>query len=125
MIAISCSRDHDYLSFYKKEMFLRKQLNYPPFYYLCNIRISGKDSSYLEVEISKIKRSLEKNLTNVTILGPSSCGIFKMNNIYRYHILLKYKDVSFVLPVLEKMLEHYKMIAKIKIDIDFNPSQML
>ncbi|MBR2828769.1 MAG: primosomal protein N', partial [Bacilli bacterium] len=123
--AISCSKNHDYFSFYKQEMFLRKQLNYPPFYYLCNIRISGKDSSYIELEASKIKKSLEKNLLNVTILGPSSAGIFKMNNIYRYHILLKYKDVNYVLPVLERMIEHYKLISKIKIDIDFNPSQIL
>ena len=123
--AISCSMNHDYLSFYRKEMFLRKQLNYPPYYYLCNIRISGKDSSYLDLESSKIKKSLENNLFNVTILGPSNCGVFKINNIYRYHILLKYKDVTSVLPVLEKMIEHYKLISKIKIDIDFNPSQML
>ena len=123
--AIALTQNHDYLGFYKKEMMIRKQLKYPPYYYLCNIRISGKDSKYILEEAIKIKKGLERNLDNVIILGPSSASIFKMNNIFRYNIILKYKDVSIITPILEDIINHYKMISKIKIDIDFNPSQML
>ena len=123
--AISYSKSHDYLGFYNKEMEIRKVLKYPPYYYLCCIRISGKESDYIYNESLKIKRSLERNLNNIFILGPSTSSIFKMNNIYRYNIILKYKDDTGLRDILNKVIEHYKSNPKIKIDIDFNPSQML
>ena len=123
--AISLSKNHDYLSFYKYEMNIRKTLKYPPYYYLCNIRISGKNLEYLNSEVVKIKKSLEDNLENVIILGPSNSGLFKINNIYRYNIILKYKKVDLIISILSKIDEHYKLNSKIRIDIDFNPSQIL
>lgn len=123
--AINLVRKNDYLSFYDREMEIRKKLKYPPYYYLCNIRISGKDNNIIVNEANKIKRSLDRNLNNTIILGPSSASIFRMNNIYRYNILLKYKSDKEIINILEKIIEHYKSNNKIKVDIDFNPSQML
>lgn len=123
--AIALTKKHDYLSFYKEEMAIRKQLKYPPYYYLCSIRISGKDSNYLLDEANKIKRSLERNLVNVITLGPSTSGIFKVNNIYRYHIILKYKKEEELYPILTKIMDHYKANSKARVDIDFHPNQIL
>ena len=122
--AISFAKKHDYLGFYNKEMEMRKILKYPPFYYLCYIKISGKDPNYIFGEANKIKRSLERNLLSTSILGPSQCTIFKVNNIYRYGIILKYKKEEKLKEILEKIIEHYKSDQRIKIDIDFNPSQI-
>ena len=109
--AIKLVKDHDYISFYNMEMQIRRKLKYPPFYYLCNIRISGKDTNYLANEAEKIKRSLERNLDSTII--------------YRYNILLKYKYDNDLIPLINKILEHYKTNSKVKIDIDFNPSQII
>ena len=119
--AISYTKKHDYLGFYKQEMMIRRSLKYPPYYYLCNIRMSGKNSDYIYTEALKIKRSMDRNLKNTIILGPSTSTIFKLNNIYRYNIILKYKDVREVRDLLIKIIDHYKGNNKIKIDIDFNP----
>ena len=123
--AISLVKKHDYLSFYEKEMSIRRQLKYPPYFYLCNIRISGKDSSYVFGESIKIKNSLERNLKNYIILGPTASTLFRINNIFRYNIVLKYKNSKELYIILEKIIEHYKSNSKIKVDIDFNPSQMI
>lgn len=123
--AISLCRTHDYIGFYNKEMDIRKQLKYPPYFYLCNIRISGKDSSYIMGEALKIKRSIERNFSNMIILGPSTASIFRINNIFRYNIILKYKSDVGLHAFLDKIIEHYLGNSKIRIDIDFNPSQML
>ena len=123
--AIDLVKKHDYLSFYKQEMMIRRQLKYPPYYYLCNIRISGKDSSYIFSEALKIKMSLEKNLNNTYILGPNNSNVFRVNNIFRYNIILKYKNVESLYPILSSVIEHYKTNVKVKVDIDFNPSQIL
>ena len=40
-------------------MKIRKTLKYPPYYYLCNIRISGKDASYILDEALNITKEVE------------------------------------------------------------------
>ena len=123
--AIYYSSKYDYLSFYKKEMSIRKQLKYPPYYYLSIVRISGKDSNVVYQESLKIKRSLERNLEHVIILGPSVASIFRVNNIYRYQILLKYKNEERIYLIIEKIINHYKNQSKVDVDVDFNPLQLL
>ena len=123
--AISLCKNHDYLSFYKQEMMIRRSLKYPPYYYICNIRVSGKDSKYILSEAVKIKNGLERNLCSTIILGPSTSSVFKFNNVYRYNIILKYKKEDNLYSILSKIVDHYKLNNKVKIDIDFNPSQML
>lgn len=120
--AISFVKHHDYLGFYNEEMKIRKRLGYPPFYFLCYLRISGKEADYLFQESLKIKRSLERNLQYTTILGPTTLAVFKVNNIYRYGIILKYKKEDMLYDILLKIQNHYKNNHKIKVDIDFNPS---
>ena len=123
--AINYVKHHDYIGFYEKEMSYRRLLKYPPYYYLCLIRVSGKDSNYIYNEALKIKRSLDRNLSSTSILGPTNSALFRINNIYRYNIILKYKKDDSLYRVLERIIEHYKIDVKMKIDIDFNPSQML
>lgn len=120
--AISFVKEHDYLGFYKEEMKIRKRLGYPPFYFLCYLKVSGKEADYLFQEALKIKRSLERNLHHTTILGPTTLAVFKVNNIYRYGIILKYKREETLYDILIKIQNHYKSNHKLKVDIDFNPS---
>lgn len=122
--AIKYTKTHDYLSFYKYEMNIRKTLKYPPYYYLSYIKLSGIDMNYIFGEANKIKRSFDRNLYGFDILGPTPCTIFRINNIYRYGIILKYKKEDNLKEILEKILDHYKNNRNIKIDIDFNPSQI-
>ena len=120
--AISFVKEHDYLGFYREEMKIRRRLGYPPFYFLCYLKISGKEADYLFQESLKIKRSLERNLGHTTILGPTTLAVFKVNNIYRYGIILKYKREEALYDILIKVQNHYKSNHKLRVDIDFNPS---
>ena len=120
--AISFVKEHDYLGFYREEMKIRRRLGYPPFSFLCYLKISGKEADYLFQESLKIKRSLERNLHHTTILGPTTLAVFKVNNIYRYGIILKYKREEALYDILIKIQNHYKSNHKLRVDIDFNPS---
>lgn len=120
--AISFVKEHDYLGFYREEMKIRRRLGYPPFYFLCYLKISGKEADYLFQEALKIKRSLERNLHHTTILGPTTLAVFKVNNVYRYGIILKYKREEALYDILIKVQNHYKSNHKLRVDIDFNPS---
>ena len=43
---------------------------------------------YISLEAGKIKRALDRNLLNTSILGQTPATIFKVNNVYRYGIIL-------------------------------------
>ena len=121
--AIKYASKNDYMGFYKEELSIRKKLDYPPYSYLTHIRISGKDDNYILEEANKIRNYISKK-TDITILGPSPSIIFRVNNIYRYGIILKYKKMSNLREILLEVLSHYSNNNKIKIDIDFNPTHM-
>ncbi len=119
--AIELSRTHDYNSFYEEEMKIRHELNYPPYYYLTSIKILSSDYEIARVESNKIGEYLKNNLKNSTILGPSIASIFRINNIYRFQLIIKYKKEEKLYDVLSLLIEHYQSNSKVKLDIDFNP----
>lgn len=120
--AILYAKNHDYVGFYKKEMTIRHTLKYSPYYYICYLRISSKDYDLASKEANKIKKSLERNLDKEIILGPSPANVFKVNNIYRFGIIIKYKKDDKLYQMLNKLIEHYRSNNKVVIDIDFNPN---
>ena len=90
---VSASK-HDYQAFYKEEIKIRKKLKYPPFYNLCYIKISSKDYNEALNESNKISTYLNNKLENTIILGPSTASMPKINNIYYFGIILKYKNTK-------------------------------
>ena len=119
--AIKCVKKHDYITFFNEEMNIRKKLGYPPYYFICYIKINSKDKDMGYKESLKIKKALEKYLDKTIILGPSVSGVFKVNNIFRYGIILKYKKQDNLYEVLNKVIDVYKSNRLVTIDINFNP----
>ena len=122
--AIKYAKEHNYIGFYNEELKIRHTLKYPPFYYIVYIRISSKDNNLAFSESLRIKKSLEKYLSNTIILGPSASNVFKVNNTYRYGIILKYKKEDELINTLNMMIDAYKSNSKVKIDINFNPKHL-
>ena len=120
--AIKYAKSHDYVGFYQEETMIRKCLKYPPFYYLCYLKISSKDDLFAQKESLKIKKALERNLSSMMILGPSPAFLFKINNVYHYSIIIKYKKEENLRDVLALIIDHYKINKNITIQIDFNPT---
>ena len=120
--SIQFAREHDYLKFYEAEMEIRKTLSYPPYYYITLVNISSRDYELGFKEANKIGDYLRKNLNpNTKVLGPSMANIFKMNNIYHYQCIIKYKRDDNLNKALTKLDEIYKTNSKVDIAIDINP----
>ena len=101
------------------EIQIRKKLNYPPFCFLLAIRLLTKDYNLGNKEILKINQYLKDNLdNNYIILGPNIS--LKINNIYKFQLLVKYKDNKQLIEVLKEIKKHYKT-NNIKLELDFNP----
>ena len=118
--AITYASKNDYVGFFYEEMKNRKILGYPPYYYFVLVRIKSKNYELLSQEVKKIKEYLASHL-KFDILGPTLASPFKLNLVYRFNIIIKYKQEENLYSVLENLLEHYKNNSKIIIDIDFNP----
>lgn len=122
--AIAYTKNHDYLGFYNEEMKIRKILKYPPYYYICSIKIISKDYNLASKSSYDVVNYLKQNIKNEIILGPSVCNVFKLNNNYRFQIIIKYKDVNNILEYLTNIEHHYFNKKDIKIEIDFNPLKL-
>lgn len=116
--------NNDYLGMYNYEMNIRKTLKYPPYFYLTIIKIASKDYNMASSEISKVYSFLNKNLNNVIMLGPTTAPMFKVNGIYRFQIILKYKNYEFIKNTLISLDDLYKANTKVNLEIDNNPSRL-
>ena len=122
--AIKYSKYNDYKSFYKEELKIRKKLNYPPFCYLCLLKITSKDYKIASEMSYKIGDYLKKHIKDEIVLGPSTANIFKMNNEYRFQIIIKYKDLKAIKKYLVMLQERFFNDKKVKLEIDFNPLKL-
>ena len=123
--SIMLSRNHDYLSFYKEEMKIRKQLNYTPYYYLILVRISTKDYEKSFEEAKKIGDYLKQNLSSETfVLGPSMASVFRVDNVYYQQCIIKYKKDDKLRQVLMDIDERYKNNSHVNVEIDIEPNRL-
>ena len=126
--SIICAQKQDYDLFYETEIALRRQLKYPPF---CDIILIGLNS-YQELEIknvsSKIYQYLEKRLNKeeFKVLRPMPCPIDKIQNRYRWRIIIKGKMTEEANEILNACLKeiYQENIKDTRIAIDINPNNM-
>ncbi|MFW6211027.1 MAG: replication restart helicase PriA, partial [bacterium] len=88
---------YDSKSFYKNQLEIRKEAGYPPYAYLIQLIISGKDNKTAqknaEAAGETIKNIIKKNhISSIHMLGPAEAAIAKLRGLYRYSILLKGKN---------------------------------
>jgi len=87
----------DYQAFYNEEVSIRKALLFPPLCDICVIGVSNEDevkAAKFSVEISEIiKKHVALGLKfPLRVLGPVRCSYGKINNKYRYRLILKSKN---------------------------------
>ena len=92
----------------------------PPFERFISIILSGKNQKKIESLGFKLKEKLEKNL-NSKILGPVSAPIFKINNKFRFRILIRSKKSQKIQKQLFKILSNHENSSEIKLVVDVDP----
>lgn len=117
------AKNHDYLSFYKEEMSIRKKLNYSPYFNLVVLKLKGKDDQLLMDEGKKVVAHLRKTV-NASILGPSFALVPKINNVYEVQIIIKCKKKNEIFKECLFFLEYYRKNNHLYFDIDFDPIRM-
>ncbi|TQR20872.1 primosomal protein N' [Psychrobacillus vulpis] len=127
--AIELSKSQLYEPFYQKEMLVRKQYGYPPFYYLTLVQVTH-ENVMVASEYAKLATNwLRVNLSSETlVIGPTACAISKIQNRYRYQCLIKYKKEPLLIEKLQQLIKIYRtewMKKGIILTIDLDPSTIL
>ncbi|WP_346235546.1 primosomal protein N' [Lysinibacillus telephonicus] len=126
--AIELSKSQEYGPFYEREMLMRHQAGYPPYYYLALIQVSHEDVMMAAEYAGKTVEWLRSKLSfNVSIIGPTASGISRLQNRYRYQCLIKYKIEPDLIPTLMQLIKLYRSdwIKKgIILSVDLDPTMI-
>lgn len=120
--SIDYAKNHDYIGFYNEEVKLRKKLKYPPYFFITLLKISGKDFNITLSEAKKISDYAKNNKSeDMIILGPSVASVSKINNIYYFQIIIKFRNKEKNKELLNDLVMLTENNSKINLDVDVNP----
>ncbi|HOJ10644.1 MAG TPA: primosomal protein N' [Clostridiales bacterium] len=133
--SILAASRHDFISFYSKEIKIRREMSYPPFTNIATAVLSGRyDKNVFECSkrFEDILNSLfiyyEIHKDSYEILGSMRPPIGKIKNKFRWRIVIKSTDINTLVRVLSGASDEYyklKYKEKAQLSIDINPVSML
>ncbi|WP_440868152.1 primosomal protein N' [Staphylococcus shinii] len=127
--AIKDVQANDYTAFFNKEMNYRKMGKYPPYFFLINFTVAHKEMKKVMEASKHIHKILLQHLTDkALVLGPSPAALSRINNEYRFQILVKYKSEPALHEALKYLDDYYHdqyLKEKLSLKIDINPQMMM
>ncbi len=84
-----CAKTHDFVKFFNKEIEDRRELLYPPFGRIISILFKGKDEKKVMESAENFAQVLKSQKGPFEVLGPTPSPLVKIQNKYRWHILIK------------------------------------
>ena len=129
--SIEMAARQDYDTFYRGEREMRRMLRFPPFLDLFRITISGPEESQVLRACAVVRRSLEPWIKprqhgpeGPEVLGPAPAPVLKVNNRYRYRVLVKCRNGKEIRALLAQVLraaQQDKANRGLSILMDVNP----
>lgn len=121
--ALKHVQNHDYKSFYEEEIAFRKDLKYPPFGRIINLRLSAmkKETLFAQAKLlGKMANQLSAQYgNNVEIIGPAESPLAKIKGRWRRQMLLKSDDANALHRLARELLQKMgKSTVKITVDVD-------
>ena len=128
LIRLAANQDYD--AFYNDEILTRKMTVYPPYCDIVSVYVQSESQS-TSIDISKkifanIKKLIEDEYRDIKliILGPAATFMPKVNNKYRYRLIIKVKNNKIFRDMLKKAID-IKTDNSTNIIVDINPETIL
>jgi len=124
--AIQFAKNHDYKSFYDKEIKIRQAAAYPPYADIYQLIIQDKDKALAEKTATEYASMLKEELSEgVYVLGPAASHLVKQSGLFRYQLLIKAptnkrKEVNDTIEKLRFKHIQAKGVASL-LTVDINP----
>ena len=123
---IGLAKNQDYDTFYSEEILTRKLMIYPPYCDICVITARSMNRDIAGDTIRQIFDNIKKYISEeyadikLIILGPSPCTIPRVNNKYRFRMIIKCKNSQKLREMLKKAID-IKLSMDAVVSVDFNP----
>jgi primosomal protein N' (replication factor Y) len=124
--------NHDYKSFFAKEIEFRRALGYPPFGKLVNLRLDGPNPEHVQAKARTVFKNIRaiqsgnpKYREHIEILGPAPSPIEKIRNRYRWQLLLKGNQIGPLIGLASAVRETFTKARNVRLHIDVDPYNML
>lgn len=122
---LECALQHDYHAFCRQELPMREMLGYPPYGYLVNMVCSGLNRTEVEKSAERLVRLLQHH-SEVEVLGPAPCPLFRLRNRFRVQVLLKAPQRYLLRQVLERVPELQGALpTRVSLMVDVDPLDMM
>lgn len=127
---ITLAQTQNYGAFYNEEIQNRRLMIFPPYCDICMIYVQSVDSTVASDcirEISdNIKNEVEGDYNDIKliILGPSPATVPKVNNKYRYRMIIKAKNNKRFREMIRKAVD-IKFKKDTYIGVDINPENII
>jgi primosomal protein N' (replication factor Y) len=97
--AIQAAAEHDYASFYEREIDYRSQLHNPPFTRLACLIYSHTNDARCQRESERMKQVLSQEIesqgiADIELLGPAPAFIHRLRGRFRWQLILRGSEVS-------------------------------
>jgi primosomal protein N' (replication factor Y) len=124
--AITCAARYDGEGFVDRELRYRQELGYPPYGELVRIVLSGAKEDEVKAAAEKLGERLREAIPPLlaTILGPAEAPIKRIKNRWRWHFIIKAKDMAPVRDELRKRASWFGGSRKVKVEVDVDPVYM-
>jgi len=114
----------------KRELDLRRELEYPPYARLAMVRIEGEEPRLLASIAEAVARSLGRDATpaDLRVLGPAPAPIERIKGRYRWQVLVKSRQLRAMRTALTRMRAEIGPSAErqhVSLVIDIDPVRML
>lgn len=122
--SVQASTTQNYLQFYQQEILFRETMDYPPFIHLAHLLIQGNDEKVLIQSAHGFARMLEHygKDKGFVIIGPAPATLSKLNNTYRWCIIVKHKEYDRLKKYIKYCVDKYRKFNKqVHIGFDLNP----
>jgi primosomal protein N' (replication factor Y) (superfamily II helicase) len=128
--SIRAARDQDYARFMRRELALRRELEYPPFARLAMVRIEGAEPRLVARVAASVAGALGRAASpeRLRVLGPSPAPIERIKQRYRWQVMLKSKELRPMRAALSAMRAEVGPGAErdqVFLIIDIDPVRML
>ena len=101
--AVRFAADQDYEAFYKKELEFRRWLRYPPYACFANILVRDEKQEQALRMATQLGYILNPQPEGVRVMGPAEAPVARLQNEYRYQILLKAAKRSILRAVIQQL----------------------
>jgi primosomal protein N' (replication factor Y) len=125
--AVQYARQHDYTGFYEQEIEFRQELRYPPMTRLVCVTVRGRSEDKAKFVAEALTRQLKKEITidHTVIAGPTPAPLAKIQNQYRFQIMLRTQHIMKLVESLSKVLASLKPPEDVSAAVDVDPISLL